>query len=80
MIVADRGLYVHDSVKPQNSIKELYVPSQGRIPKKEKIKRIYEDDDFVIDLFPEEPTVRVSIFKDGHFQDEAFVRKDDYCG
>ena len=47
-----------------------------KTPKQEKIKRIYEDDDFIIDLFPEEPMVRVSIFKDGHFQDEVFVRKD----
>jgi len=47
---------------------------------KERIKRVYADDDFIIDLFPEEPMVRVSIFKDGHFQDEVFVRKDDYCG
>jgi hypothetical protein len=47
-------------------------------PKKEKIKRIYEDDDFIIDLFPDEPMVRVSIFKDCHFQDEVFVRKDEY--
>lgn len=47
-------------------------------PKKEKIKRIYEDDDFVIDLFPEEPMVRVSIFEDGHFKDEIIIRKSDY--
>ena len=47
--------------------------------KKEKIKRVYEDDNFVIDLFVEEKMVRVSIFKDGHFKDEIFVRKDDYC-
>ena len=44
--------------------------------KKPKIQRIYEDDDFIIDLFPEEPMVRVSIFKDNHFQDEVFVRRD----
>ena len=48
--------------------------------KKEKIKRVYEDDDFIIDLFPGDKTVRVSVFEDGHFQDEMFVRKDDYCG
>ena len=46
--------------------------------KKDKIRRIYEDDDFIIDLFPADQSVRVSIFKDGHFQDEVFVRKDDY--
>ena len=44
---------------------------------KQKIQRIYEDNDFIIDLFPEEPMIRVSIFKDNHFQDEVFVRKDD---
>lgn len=43
---------------------------------KPKIQRIYEDDDFIIDLFPEEPMVRVSIFKDNHFVDEVFVRRD----
>lgn len=47
-------------------------------PKKERIKRVYEDDDFIIDLFTEEPLVRISIFKDGHFQDEVFIRKEDY--
>lgn len=49
-------------------------------PIKERIKNIYNDDDFTIDLFVEDKMVRVSIFKDGHFQDEVFVRKDDYCG
>ena len=48
--------------------------------KKEKIKRIYEDDDFVIDLFTEEKIVRVSMFKNGHFKDEVMIRKDEYCG
>lgn len=47
-------------------------------PKKPKIQRIYEDDDFIIDLFSKDKTVRVSIFKDNHFQDEVFVRKTDY--
>lgn len=47
--------------------------------KKEKIKRVYEDDDFVVDLFVEEKMVRVSVFDNGHFKDEIFVRKDDYC-
>ena len=48
------------------------------LPKKEKLKRIYEDNDFIIDLFSEDKTIRVSVFKDGHFQDEVFIRKDDY--
>jgi hypothetical protein len=46
-----------------------------------KTKRIYEDDDFIIDLVDTgTPTLRVSIFKDNHFQDEVFIRKDDYIG
>lgn len=49
-------------------------------PKKEKIKRIYEDDDFVVDLFVEEKMMRVSVFDNGHFKDEVLVRKDEYCG
>ena len=52
---------------------------QTHPPKKKKIERIYEDDDFVVDLFVEEKAVRVSIFDRGHFKDEVFVRKDDYC-
>lgn len=51
---------------------------QVKPPKKEKIQRIYEDDDFIVDLFPEEPMVRVSIFKDGYFKDEVIIRKEDY--
>ena len=46
--------------------------------KKKKIERIYEDDDFVIDLFTEEKMIRVSVFDGGHFKDEVMVRKDDY--
>ena len=47
-------------------------------PKKEKIKRIYEDDDFIVDLFVEEKMVRVSVFDNGHFKDEVIVKKEDY--
>ena len=47
-------------------------------PKKEKIKRIYEDNDFIVDLLVEEKIVRVSVFEDGHFKDEVFVRWEDY--
>lgn len=47
-------------------------------PKKEKIRRIYEDNDFVIDLFVEDNTLRVSIFRDGHYKDEVIIRKEDY--
>ena len=47
--------------------------------KKKKIERIYEDDDFVIDLFMEEKMIRVSVFNGGHYKDEVIVRKDEYC-
>lgn len=47
-------------------------------PKKKKIERIYEDDNFIIDIFTEEEMVRVSVFESGHFKDEVFVRKDEY--
>ena len=59
---------------------EIFDNNLKTLEKVNKIKRIYEDDDFIIDLFPSDQAVRVSIFKDGHFQDEVFVRKDDYCG
>ena len=56
----------------------VIIPVLSEKPlKQEKIKRIYEDDNFVIDLFAED-MVRVSIFTDGHFVDEVFVRKEDY--
>lgn len=48
-------------------------------PKKEKIQRIYEDDNFIVDLIHnEDPVIRVSIFEDGHFKDEVLVRKSEY--
>ena len=60
-------------------LKTSFPPIQPEKPvKKEKIKRIYEDDDFIIDLFVEEKIIRVSIFKNGHYQDEVLIRKDDY--
>ena len=63
------------------------VPTQHKIPpmppvkppKKEKIRRIYEDNDFVVDLIhSKDPIVRVSIFESGHFKDEVFIRKSEY--
>ena len=63
-----------------NNLPDPVIPPMPPVKpmKKEKIRRIYEDDDFIIDLFPENHTVRVSIFKDNHFQDEVFIRKQDY--
>lgn len=68
---------VTNSFPLQSSLPSM---SYTKPSKKEKIKRVYEDDDFVVDLFMEEKMVRVSVFDNGHFKDEIFVRKDDYCG
>ena len=58
---------------------EILRNGLNTLAKANRIKRIYEDDDFIIDLIAtEEPILRVSIFKDNHFQDEIFIRKDDY--
>ena len=59
---------------------EITIPPMPPVkpPRKDKIKRIYEDDDFIIDIFPDDQTVRVSIFNDNHYIDEVFVRKDEY--
>lgn len=60
---------------------EIFDNSLKTLEKVNRIKRIYEDDDFVIDLIAANtPTIRISMFKDNHFQDEVFIRKDDYCG
>lgn len=60
---------------------EIFDNSLKTLEKVNRIKRIYEDDDFVIDLIAADtPTIRISMFKDNHFQDEVFIRKDDYCG
>ena len=58
---------------------EIFDNNLKTLEKVNRIKRIYEDDDFIIDLFPADQEVRVSIFKDGHYQDEVYVRKGDYC-
>lgn len=41
-----------------------------------KVKRIYEDNDWVIDLIG--GNVRVSYFEEGHFVDEIILTGDDF--
>lgn len=41
-----------------------------------KVKRIYEDNDWVIDLIGD--NVRVSYFENGHFVDEIILTKEDF--
>ena len=45
-----------------------------------KIKRVYEDDNFIIDICNTNkgPMVRVSVFDDGHWLDETYINKSDY--
>lgn len=63
------------------TIQEILKNGSKTLEKTNRIKRVYEDDDFIIDLVAAStPTLRVSIFKDNHFQDEVFIRKDDYIG
>lgn len=57
---------------------EIFDNNLKTLEKVNKIKRIYEDDDFIIDLFTEDKMVRVSVFKDGHFKDEVFVKWEEY--
>ena len=46
-------------------------------PKKEsKINRVYEDDNWIIDLIG--GNVRVSYFEDGHFVDEIILTGEDF--
>ena len=44
--------------------------------KRHKAQRVYEDDDWVIDLIGD--TVRVSYFEDYHFVDEIILTKEDF--
>ena len=41
-----------------------------------KVKRVYEDDNWVIDLIDD--NVRVSYFEDNHFVDEIILSGDDF--
>ena len=41
-----------------------------------KVKRIYEDDDWVIDLIGD--NVRISYFENGHFVDDTIISKDSF--
>lgn len=86
----EEGFEIVDYYEPEilinpNPIIEPYTPyippiKQPKKPIQERIKNIYNDDDFAVDLFVEEKMIRVSVFDDGHFQDEMFIRKEDYCG
>lgn len=47
-------------------------------PEKKKpiIKRVYEDDDWIIDLI--DGNIRVSYFENGHYVDEIIITKDSF--
>ena len=52
------------------------LSSQVATGRLSKVKRVYEDDDWVIDLIG--GNVRVSYFEDGHFVDEIMLSGDDF--
>ena len=68
---------VYKTLPPWFSIPQR-PKEQTQPSKKKKIERIYENDDFVIDLFVEEKMVRVSVFENEHYKDEVIIRKEDY--
>ena len=71
-----RRLYNITDINTQPKIPPMPPVKQ---PKKEKIRRIYEDDDFVVDLiYSKDPALRVSIFEDGHYKDEVIIKKSNY--
>lgn len=59
------------------------IPRQLTVPKvslpplpRMKVKRLYEDDTWVIDLV--DGNIRVSYFEDCHFVDEMMITKDSF--
>lgn len=57
------------------------IECKDRIPWKpdddSRVKRIYEDDDWIIELLQSDkgPRLRVSVFKDGKYLDEQVINK-----
>ena len=74
------GKKLHEISKTNRDSNPFILPPLKMNTISKKMKRIYEDDNFVIDLFPKESIMRVSIFDDGHFKDEVFIKKSDYTG
>lgn len=48
------------------------------VKKRPEVKRVYEDDSWVIDLI--DGKVRVSYFEDYHFVDDIVISKDTFKG
>ncbi|MDD5901733.1 MAG: hypothetical protein PUC73_12660 [Lachnospiraceae bacterium] len=55
---------------------DIPMPPIKCMNEKSKIKRVYEDDSWVIDLI--DGKVRVSYFEDCHFVDEIMISKDTF--
>ena len=55
---------------------EIPMPPVKPVKKESKIRRVHEDDNWVIDLI--NGKVRVSYFEDGHFVDEVILSGDDF--
>mgnify|MGYP003291241120 CR=1 FL=1 len=54
--------------------REISMPPVKPVKKESKIKRIYEDDNWVIDMI--DGKVRVSYFDGNHFVDEVVLSKE----
>ena len=54
----------------------ILMPPVKPAKKKSKIDRVYEDDNWIIDLI--DGNVRVSYFEGGHFVDEMIVSKESF--
>lgn len=57
---------------------EIPMPDPIQVKKESKIKRVYEDDTWVIDLI--DGNVRISYFEDNHYMDEVTIYKDTLRG
>lgn len=52
------------------------IKTNNKTNNKTKVKRIYEDENWIIDKIGE--NIRVSYFKDCHFVDEKIITKDEF--
>ena len=65
---------IEDVMNVRRKENNIQMPQVKPSKKESKVKRVYEDDSWVIDLI--DGNVRVSYFEDNHFVDETIVFKD----
>ena len=67
--------FENQGVLPFRSV-EIPMPPVKPPKKESKIKRVYEDDTWVIDLI--DGNLRVSYFEDCHYVDEVTITKEQF--